>query len=88
MLVTLNKWGNSEAIRIPKQLAETLKIHRGDKLDIRIENDALVIKKAELKGRDLVEFLLKDFEATDSRWTNEAEDWDLVGEESWEYGED
>lgn len=87
MLVMLNKWGNSEAIRIPKILADTLGIHSGDKVEMTIENDALVIKKSELKGRELVATLLKDYEPNDSRLVDVAEDWDFVGEEEWDYGE-
>lgn len=44
MLATLNKWGNSEAIRIPKIIAETLGIHCGDKVELIIENESLIIK--------------------------------------------
>ncbi len=62
MLVTLNKWGNSEAIRIPKIIAETLGIHCGDKMELTIENDILIVRKPELKGRELVASLLKDFD--------------------------
>ena len=87
MLVTLNKWGNSEAIRIPKILAESLGIHNGDKVEMTIENDALVIKKAELKGRALIANLLKDFDANDPRLAEGVEDWDMIGEEEWKYGE-
>lgn len=87
MLVTMNKWGNSEAIRIPKILAETLNIHSGDKVDLSLENDTLVIRKAELKGRDLLASLLSDYEENDSRLVQGTEDWDFVAEEIWEYGE-
>lgn len=49
MLVTLNKWGNSEAIRIPKIITEALDIHCGDKVDLTLENDALIIKNLNFK---------------------------------------
>ena len=85
MLVTLNKWGNSEAIRIPKIITETLGIHCGDKLELTLENDAFIIKKSELRGRELVANLLKDFEMKDTENQEEIEDWDFVAEEVWEY---
>lgn len=88
MLATLNKWGNSEAIRIPKIIAETLGIHCGDKVELIIENESLIIKKHDLKGRELVASLLKDFKINDIQLTDKPEDGDLVGEEEWDYEED
>lgn len=87
MLVTLNKWGNSEAIRIPKIITEALGIHCGDKLELTLENDTLIIKKSELQGRELVANLLKDFEMNDIEDQEEIKDWDFVAEEVWEYEE-
>lgn len=87
MLVTLNKWGNSEAIRIPKILADTLGIHSGDQVELTIENDSLVIRKPELKGRELVASLLENFDAEKYQF-NEEDDWEFVAEEEWEYEKD
>lgn len=88
MLVTLNKWGNSEAIRIPKIIVETLGIHCGDKVELTIENDALIIRKKELRGRELVASLLNDYNPDETSSSSEAEDWDFVAEENWDYEED
>jgi len=87
MLVTLRKWGNSEAIRIPKGLIDTIGFQSGDEVEITVENDSLIIKKPELKGRDLVADLLKDFKANDLRLSGASEDWELIGEERWDYEE-
>ncbi|MCH4890096.1 AbrB/MazE/SpoVT family DNA-binding domain-containing protein [Acidaminobacter sp. JC074] len=87
MLVTLNKWGNSEAIRIPKIIADTLGIHCGDKVDLTIENDSLVIRKPELKGRELLASLLEDFDAESLQSYDIEDEWDIVGEEEWKYEE-
>ena len=88
MFVTLNRWGNSDAIRIPKILSEALGIESGDKVELTIEKDTLVIKKAELKGRELVAELLSEYVDNDVRLIEGTEDWDFIGEEEWKYGED
>ena len=87
MLVTLNKWGNSEAIRIPKIIADALGIHCGDKVELTLENESLIIKKADLKGRELVANLLKDFDMNDIQSKEETDEWEFVGEEEWDYEE-
>ena len=44
MLVEFCKWGNSLAVRIPKTLAEALKVGVGRHAEIAIENGALVLR--------------------------------------------
>lgn len=41
------KWGASCAIRIPKMAVETLGLHAGQAIELRIENDKLVLQKEE-----------------------------------------
>ncbi|KAA9234325.1 MULTISPECIES: AbrB/MazE/SpoVT family DNA-binding domain-containing protein [Aerococcus] len=59
MPLTINKWGNSSAIRLPKQLLEELNLSQGDKLDYQVKNGQLIIKKItevpELTIKDLFE---------------------------------
>jgi len=40
---TVQKWGNSQAIRIPKAILEEANIGNNDKVKIRVENGNLVI---------------------------------------------
>ncbi len=35
---TVSKWGNSIAIRLPKTVAEALRLQEGDIVDIRVSN--------------------------------------------------
>lgn len=42
MKVSLAKWGNSAAVRIPKQLLEKLSIAIGDELDISANEDGCI----------------------------------------------
>jgi antitoxin MazE len=44
MLVEFCKWGNSLAVRIPKTVAEALKVSVGRHAEIAIENGALVLR--------------------------------------------
>lgn len=43
--VAVRPWGNSQGIRIPKNILEKLNINTSDTLQISIENDAIVLKK-------------------------------------------
>ena len=62
MLVEFCKWGNSLAVRIPKALADSLKVGVGRQAEIAIENDALVlrpIKRPKRKPTYTLEELLR-----------------------------
>lgn len=43
--VAVRPWGNSQGIRIPKNMLEKLNIGISDVLQIGIENDAIVLRK-------------------------------------------
>ena len=43
--VAIRSWGNSQGIRIPKDILEKLQLKVSDVLDIEIENDCIVLKK-------------------------------------------
>lgn len=43
--VAVKAWGNSQGIRIPKEILDKLDIHISDMLQLGIENDAIVLKK-------------------------------------------
>lgn len=44
--VAVRTWGNSQGVRIPKDILEKLNIKVSDTLQIEIKNDAIVLKKA------------------------------------------
>lgn len=48
---TIQKWGNSQAVRIPKTILETLSLGENEQVEIVAENDAIVIKKVTRKRR-------------------------------------
>ena len=43
--VVIRTWGNSQGIRIPKDILEKMQLKTSDILDISIENDAIVLRK-------------------------------------------
>ncbi|MGA8534410.1 MAG: AbrB/MazE/SpoVT family DNA-binding domain-containing protein [Candidatus Tumulicola sp.] len=43
MTVTLSRWGNSLAVRIPKDALDGADLHEGDRLDIVMERGRLVL---------------------------------------------
>ena len=46
MKITVQKWGNSAAIRLPAQLINQLNIALGDKLAINIHPEGVLLKPA------------------------------------------
>lgn len=46
MKLSIQKWGNSAAVRLPAALLEHLGIATGDQLDVHIRPDGLMLKPA------------------------------------------
>ena len=44
MVVGLCKWGNNLALRIPKSVAQALNLHTRSRVELAIENGALVLR--------------------------------------------
>jgi len=57
MISKIRKWGNSLGIRIPKSLAEDVRVAEGTQVDIRVENGRLVIARQTPECFDLDELL-------------------------------
>jgi len=57
MLVKLNKWGNSQGIRIPKQLLSLASFVEGEEVEIVAEYDKIIIQhsKKPMKKYDIRE---------------------------------
>jgi antitoxin MazE len=84
MLVEFCKWGNSLAVRIPKTLADSLKVGAGRQADITVENGALVLRPIERPKRKppyTLEELLKGMTKED---VPQEVDWGKpLGNEAW-----
>lgn len=55
MYTTIQKWGNSQGIRIPKQLLEALDLRESDRVEMVRHQDTIVIRKTGIKHRTLEE---------------------------------
>ena len=96
MVTTIQKWGNSQAVRIPKAVLECLMLQENDQVDIQadVENDSIVIRKNQRKRRskksleqNLEEFFGKPIDeilADDTLYSPVEYDWGApVGREIW-----
>jgi len=56
MTTTVQKWGNSLAVRIPSAVAREIRIENGDAVELRIDRNALTIQPTRPRYRlaDLV----------------------------------
>ena len=51
MTTTIQKWGNSQAVRLPKPILESLFLKENDPVEIIAESDSIIIRKATRKRR-------------------------------------
>jgi antitoxin MazE len=54
MAVTLQKWGNSVGVRLPKPLLELVGLTEGAYVDVLVEGDHLVIRRQRPRLADLL----------------------------------
>lgn len=86
MTATLQKWGNSQGIRIPKQIIKDLSLKENDILSIERIDNTIVFKKAKvhksLKDR-LEQFYNKPISKIKKIEVEEIDTGSPVGEEIW-----
>ncbi|MEO5646312.1 MAG: AbrB/MazE/SpoVT family DNA-binding domain-containing protein [Candidatus Paceibacterota bacterium] len=80
MTTTVQKWGNSLGIRIPKDVAEAIGAQEGKVLLISTQHQKMIIELAPQKKID-IEKLLKKITPKNSH--DEIEWGDTLGEEVW-----
>ena len=54
MTAKISKWGNSAAIRLPKEIMAHLSLHIGDKIEIVEKNHSVVIRLIDEKKERLI----------------------------------
>jgi antitoxin MazE len=54
LAVTLQKWGNSIGVRLPKPMLEQVGLREGAQVDVLVEGDHLVIRRERPKLADLL----------------------------------
>ncbi|MBI4023876.1 MAG: AbrB/MazE/SpoVT family DNA-binding domain-containing protein [Verrucomicrobia bacterium] len=59
MKTTVQQWGNSQGIRVPKSCLETVGLHVGDELEMAIKGDRIELRPARraIRGRYRIEDL-------------------------------
>ena len=57
MTTKLQKWGNSYAVRIPKNLIQDIKLAQGASIEIKYHNQSIVIKPKKQKEYSLKELI-------------------------------
>ena len=78
MTVAIKKWGNSLALRIPKDIAQTLHIENDTMLELNIKDGVLVI---EPQKSTLLESLVSRIDADNIH--TEIDTGKAVGNEEW-----
>jgi antitoxin MazE len=75
----VKRWGNSLAVRLPKDLAQTLEMNEGSRLTLEVVEDGLLIRRSR-KKRDLNALL----EGVTREGIHGEVDWgEPVGKEVW-----
>lgn len=82
MIGKIQKWGNSQGIRIPKKLLKNTQIQIGEEVNIAIQVGKIIIEPTKkIHGRYNIEELAKqmpdEYNPTEENWGNS------VGKEVW-----
>ena len=62
MNTTIQKWGNSQAIRLPKVLLETASLKENEQVQVLAMENQIVIRKIVPRGRKKLKERLADFD--------------------------
>lgn len=62
MITKLQKWGNSQGVRIPKEILTKISISEGDSVDVSYDGNMIIIKRIQPLKRYSLEELFKDNE--------------------------
>ena len=82
MLAKIHKWGNSQGLRLTKNLLADAQLGVGDEVDIRIKDGVIIVRPAKkIRGK----YRLKDLVARipENYQTGEVDWGDTVGKEVW-----
>ena len=87
MQTTIVKWGNSQGVRLPKMLLESVNLTENDPVDLITENGNIIIKKLKNKKEHIpLAERLKDWDGKPYELTDEDKQWlnmKPAGEEVW-----
>ena len=80
MVATIQKWGNSQGVRLPKIFLDGLSMSEGSEVEIFAQNGNIIIKHAAQKRKTIQEL----FDCYDGDYEPEEIDWGKPeGSEIW-----
>ena len=79
LTTTVTKWGNSQGVRIPRDILDNVKIVAGETVAIFSEDDAIVIKK--ISKKKTIQELFAGYDG--AYVPEEVETGSPLGEEIW-----
>ena len=59
MYLTIQKWGNSLALRIPKAVARQVNVRKGSRLDMSLASNKIILRAMDVKEYRLSDLLEK-----------------------------
>ena len=82
MITKVKKWGNSQGLRIAKNVLEDARILIGDEVDVTVRDGVIVIAplrkvRGKISLQDLVSHIPKNYEGAETDWGKP------VGREIW-----
>jgi antitoxin MazE len=80
MKTTIQRWGNSLAVRIPKTLAQETTFDEGDEVDLRADEDRIVMERSRPKHYRLSDLLAG---VTEANRHDVVEFGEPAGREAW-----
>ena len=82
MVTRVQKWGNSQGLRFPRDILREASISVGEEVDISVKKGVIIVKPA-IRSRE--KYRLKDLlSKMPSRYTPIEEDWGKpMGKEAW-----
>jgi len=80
MIATIQKWGNSQGVRLPKVYLDDLNMGEGNEVEILKQGNVIIIKSTAQKRKTIQEL----FAEYDNDYTPEEIDWGKpIGDEIW-----
>ena len=80
MRTIIQQWGNSLAVRIPKSLAQETALGKGDEVNLRADDDRIVVERPQPKHYRLSDLLAA---VTKTNRHTETDSGLPVGRETW-----
>jgi len=82
MLAKIQKWGNSQGLRLAKKLLENVQLDVGDEVDISVKDGIMIVTPAKrIRGRhnlkDLVARIPENYQTGEIDWGKP------IGKEAW-----